>query len=231
MNREQLLQEIEKVFGPGCASICKERARQIEVEQFLPSIDRRSYQDGQLASAAACYAMPGYRREQGPLGVPLMWPWDNMWWKPTPDTRNRELEKAGALVAAEIDVLTDNPVKEPFKGCGEPATLCGCMSKEDCVQNNVQLNFREDLELTKEQRYAAQQLAKLQYEDIVETKRDMQYIQKRYNDLCKNEKIPWGYFVRKLPHPPRYSVTAFLKKLFDDVEAGHMVIPMEDKTT
>lgn len=33
-------------------------------------------------------------------------PWDNEWWKPSPDDRKRELVKAGALIAAAIDRLS-----------------------------------------------------------------------------------------------------------------------------
>jgi hypothetical protein len=36
----------------------------------------------------------------GDSGVPREWPWDSKWWKP--GERIRELEKAGALIAAEI---------------------------------------------------------------------------------------------------------------------------------
>lgn len=56
--------------------------------------------------------------EEGPCGkcggvgivgpdasVPTDWPWDDEWWKPVPDDRVRELTKAGALIAAEIDRL------------------------------------------------------------------------------------------------------------------------------
>ena len=32
--------------------------------------------------------------------------WEQKWWKPTPNDRVRELTKAGALIAAEIDRLT-----------------------------------------------------------------------------------------------------------------------------
>lgn len=35
----------------------------------------------------------------------MMWPFSQEWWKPTPDDRIRELAKAGALIAAEIDRL------------------------------------------------------------------------------------------------------------------------------
>ena len=34
-----------------------------------------------------------------------IWPFMMKWWKPTPDNRQRELEKGGALTAAEIDRL------------------------------------------------------------------------------------------------------------------------------
>ncbi len=50
------------------------------------------------------------------MGISVNWPWDPKWWKPlyndeedqTPDeidNRIRELTKAGALIAAEIDRL------------------------------------------------------------------------------------------------------------------------------
>jgi hypothetical protein len=42
----------------------------------------------------------------------VAWPWDKGWWKPTPDNRIRELEKAGALIAAEIDRLQRMEGKE-----------------------------------------------------------------------------------------------------------------------
>ena len=53
-----------------------------------------------MAVAAACYALPAWCR-----GRTRRWPWDDEWWKPTPDDRIRELVKAGALIAAEIDRL------------------------------------------------------------------------------------------------------------------------------
>ncbi|GAG33310.1 unnamed protein product, partial [marine sediment metagenome] len=38
---------------------------------------------------------------QGPY--PEIWPWDPSWWKPTDERRN--LEKAGALIVAELERL------------------------------------------------------------------------------------------------------------------------------
>jgi hypothetical protein len=37
--------------------------------------------------------------------LPTWWPWDADWWRPAEDPI-RNLEKAGALIAAEIDRLT-----------------------------------------------------------------------------------------------------------------------------
>jgi hypothetical protein len=34
-----------------------------------------------------------------------MWPWEASWWKPSQTDRIKELAKAGALIAAEIDRL------------------------------------------------------------------------------------------------------------------------------
>jgi hypothetical protein len=34
-----------------------------------------------------------------------LWPWADTWYSPSPDNRIHELEKAGALIAAEIDRL------------------------------------------------------------------------------------------------------------------------------
>jgi len=39
--------------------------------------------------------------------VPPIWPWEKSWWKPTPNDRVKELVKAGALIAAEIDRLLE----------------------------------------------------------------------------------------------------------------------------
>lgn len=85
----------------GVELIAEERARQIAVEGWTPEHDD-AHDQGELAIAASCYCLvPGKR----PL-VPYLWPWHLDWWKPTPLNRTRELVKAGALIAAEIDRLT-----------------------------------------------------------------------------------------------------------------------------
>ena len=85
----------------GIERIAAERKRQIEVEGFNAEHDENQTCD-ELAFAAAAYALtdeffyPGDRLQH-------VWPWSHDWWKPSPDNRIRELEKAGALIAAEID--------------------------------------------------------------------------------------------------------------------------------
>lgn len=100
----------------GIELIAAERQRQIEQEGWTPEHDA-GHGEGELAEAAACYAMPERARqipvegetdlENGATsGVSsVLWPWDESYWKPTPNDRIRELVKAGALIAAEIDRL------------------------------------------------------------------------------------------------------------------------------
>ena len=78
--------------------ILTERFRQISDEGWSLDRDDDEHDAGELADAAACYA----------LGKPWeivkqLWPWSQMWWKPTDKRRN--LVKAGALIVAEIERL------------------------------------------------------------------------------------------------------------------------------
>lgn len=83
----------------GVKLIAAERQRQVQEEGWTPEHDDE-HAGGQLAVAGAVYAFP-----HAPTGVPSIWPFQTWWWKPTPDDRVRELVKAGALIAAEIDRL------------------------------------------------------------------------------------------------------------------------------
>lgn len=89
----------------GVYRIANERARQINVEGYTLDEDR-SYSQPSLAWAALCYARPEHGEAR--KHAPREWPWDPKWWKPGDGSRAgriRELEKAGALIAAEIDRL------------------------------------------------------------------------------------------------------------------------------
>ena len=87
----------------GIELIAEERQRQIEVEGWTKEHDAKNIDD-ELAIVASLYALPSGKRE---ITVRARWPemWAYEWWKPSPDNRIRELQKAGALIAAEIDRL------------------------------------------------------------------------------------------------------------------------------
>ena len=55
---------------------------------------------------------PGVRKTTGIL---RLWPWSDKWWKPSDDPV-RNLVKAGALLAAEIDRLQRGAPPEGRKG-------------------------------------------------------------------------------------------------------------------
>ncbi|HGN3545575.1 hypothetical protein P3C80_29700 [Pseudomonas aeruginosa] len=82
-----------------------ERRRQVEAEGWTPEHDdAHSY--GQMARAAACYALAGSSAPNdgtAALLVSLAWPWDEQWWKPS--TARRDMVKACALALAEIERL------------------------------------------------------------------------------------------------------------------------------
>ena len=109
----------ERIFPPGCqfphrawqaaCALLRERLRQGAAWSNLHD-DR--HVDGELALAAATYALPpndrgAYVYQAGledsvQLGA-LVWPFEDEAWKP--GDRVRELEKAGAFVIAEIERL------------------------------------------------------------------------------------------------------------------------------
>lgn len=103
MNNPQNKKE-RNIMKTGIEIIAEERKRQIEVEGWDSEHDKIANNDEQLAEAAALYALPEIRRTYE-YDVNNLWPWNKKWWKPTPNDRIRELAKAGALIAAEIDRL------------------------------------------------------------------------------------------------------------------------------
>lgn len=88
--------------------VVAERERQITAEGWTPQNDD-AYQTGDLANAAARYAMPAPMMDRDRT-APAIWPWAASWWKPT--NRRRNLVKAGALILAEIERLDRAPKAE-----------------------------------------------------------------------------------------------------------------------
>lgn len=92
----------------GASLIAAERARQIEIEGWSPEHDDQ-HKHGELAEAAGSYCDLAAYQSAVPstpnnYGRPLGWPFESHWWKPSEDPI-RNLVKAGALLAAEIDRL------------------------------------------------------------------------------------------------------------------------------
>lgn len=84
----------------GCQIIVSERDRQIDVEGYTPRHDAEHHIEGDLADAAASYAVTA-RIGDAAIIPPKIWPWSKTWWKPSSPIRM--LAKAGALIAGEID--------------------------------------------------------------------------------------------------------------------------------
>lgn len=86
--------------------VAAERRRQVEVERWTADHDA-AHQDGSLAIVSAMYALNTVPLQAGQIHLVAaarhyLWPrsWARWWWKPT--TPLRDLEKAGALILAEI---------------------------------------------------------------------------------------------------------------------------------
>jgi len=84
----------------GVQIIAAERKRQIKEEGWKPEHDDQ-HTESELARVGAAYALAKTH-----LRWDIPWPksWDFRWWKPS-ENRIRNLAKAGALIAAEIDRL------------------------------------------------------------------------------------------------------------------------------
>lgn len=128
--------EVEKPKS-GAQLISLERGRQLKIEGWTPEHDD-SHNKGELCAAAIAYAAEAakiqtqvkvYTEPQCHCGARGMadctcvllkptekwvspWPWEKKWWKPSED-KIKNLVRAGALIAAEIDRLQRLAAKNP----------------------------------------------------------------------------------------------------------------------
>lgn len=86
----------------GIELIAAERQRQIASEGWSPFHDD-THTHGQLAVSAARYAVAHTKLTAVKRTLGQAWRWQSCWWKPKDPIRN--LVRAGALIAAEIDRL------------------------------------------------------------------------------------------------------------------------------
>lgn len=90
----------------GIELIAQERQRQINTEGWTPAHDDK-HTSAELTNSARAYAMAAAMQVCGVkprIDPPISWPWNDKWWKLSLDPV-RNLVKAGALIAAEIDRL------------------------------------------------------------------------------------------------------------------------------
>jgi hypothetical protein len=112
----------------GAERIAAERQRQIEIEGWDRLHDSQ-HTDGSLVYAAIRYAAqsrPDGANDDLRRMAWSYWGWHEDWWKPCDDPI-RNLEKAGALIAAEIDRLL--VVKEQKPSLIPESGVCGTKSK------------------------------------------------------------------------------------------------------
>ena len=85
-----------------------------QIRQYVESCPRKSITDKKARAKALALLDARIAREEEAAKdarelevLRYFWPytWAEKWWKPSPGDRIRELEKAGALIAAEIDRL------------------------------------------------------------------------------------------------------------------------------
>lgn len=102
--------------GDAAVRIVAERERQQTQEGFSPERDA-GMPEGDFARAAICYAGQhaplddAFVETDQDIGTawrgsslsdePALWPWGHEWWKPK--NHDRDLVRAGALIAAELD--------------------------------------------------------------------------------------------------------------------------------
>ncbi len=99
-----MMKQKQSIASYGAELISTERARQIFQEGWSAEHDA-THNPSELAQAGISYAaMAATQLKQSTHETcdTTNWPWDYKWWKPTRDPV-RNLVKAGALIAAEID--------------------------------------------------------------------------------------------------------------------------------
>ncbi|MGE5317665.1 MAG: class I SAM-dependent methyltransferase [Chloroflexota bacterium] len=110
----------------GVEIIAEERQRQINVKGYDFDHDVERHTNRELIRAAVCYCeadnMEMTRNEDGENLIESgYWPFDEKYFKPSPEDRIHELAKAGGLIASEIDRLkhiATNAVSHPEEVAG-----------------------------------------------------------------------------------------------------------------
>lgn len=78
-----------------------------KVEGLIPE-HGDTHVEGEMVDAAICYLVDPDHRDY----AAFPWPWEEKWWKPTPQNRIKELQKAKALISAEISRLNKKNLED-----------------------------------------------------------------------------------------------------------------------
>lgn len=111
--------ELRDQASPGLAVVAAERRRQVDEEGWTPEHDDR-HDAGELAGAGAAYALNAACLLHPFNGTPIeeppkSWLLERSWWKPdSGDNPVRDLARAGALIAAEIDRHLRSEARRPI---------------------------------------------------------------------------------------------------------------------
>ncbi len=92
-----------RYFSYGALAIMGERVRQVEEEKYTPEHDAEQEAENGISGltiAALCYMTAALQRANGSEVNAPVWPWDGEMKSTDID---RDLTKAGALIAAELD--------------------------------------------------------------------------------------------------------------------------------
>lgn len=122
---EAALQVAPELRLSGISEIAIERLRQIEKEGWTAEHDEQ-HPDRELTRAAACYLAhvidrqwvyrPNNEHAYNAEDAPNEWPWDIKWWKPK--NPRRDLVRAAALIAAELDRMERKDMSSSERNSG-----------------------------------------------------------------------------------------------------------------
>jgi len=90
--------EVDQESVLALLEFAEERVRQVDGEGWTPAHDDE-HAGGEMAKAAAAYALAPHTPKNVIITQPPFWPWDAEWWKPGSMVRNHV--RAGALLIAE----------------------------------------------------------------------------------------------------------------------------------
>lgn len=134
----RLIDEMQKEPKPGADLIAAERDRQVEAEGYSPEHDDR-HKPEEFTMAAIAYALPEWMRWTY-KGDCEWWPFEKDSFKPSPDDRMRELVKAGALIAAEIDRIQRTGIQYLYDEETDKWYLPGSVKDDEINNFNTEHN-------------------------------------------------------------------------------------------